>query len=36
MFYVAVLVNPIKIYLKKLKDLPFDYYQLYDCNPEKN
>ncbi len=31
-FYVAVLVNPeIKI-LEEIKDLPFDYYQLYDCS----
>ena len=32
--YVAVLVKPdIKI-LEEIKDLPFDYYQLYDCSPE--
>jgi len=29
--YVAVLVNPNKITLEKIKDLPFDYYQIYDC-----
>ena len=29
--YVAVLVKPKDI-LEKIKDLPFDYYQLYDCN----
>ena len=29
--YVAVLVNPKKDILEKLKDLPFDYYQIYDC-----
>ncbi len=32
-FYVAVLVKPDKIILEKIKDLPFDYYQLYDCEP---
>ena len=32
-FYVAVLVKPDKDDLEKIKDLPFDYYQLYDCNP---
>jgi len=33
--YVAVLVKPdIKI-LEEIKDLPFDYYQLYDCSPKK-
>ena len=31
--YVAVLVKPDKDILEKIKDLPFDYYQLYDCNP---
>ena len=29
--YVAVLVQPDKNILEKLKDLPFDYYQVYDC-----
>ena len=29
--YVAVLVNPEKKILEEIKDLPFDYYQLYDC-----
>ncbi len=33
--YVAVLVNPEKNILEEIKDLPFDYYQLYDCNIEK-
>ena len=33
--YVAVLVNPDQIILEKIKDLPFDYYQLYDCDPVK-
>ena len=31
--YVAVLVNPKNEILEKIKDLPFDYYQLYDCDP---
>ena len=34
-FYVAVLVNPNNNTLEEIKDLPFDYYQLYDCSPEK-
>jgi len=34
-FYVAVLVNPNQYILEDIKDLPFDYYQLYDCNLEK-
>ncbi|WP_440908709.1 phosphoribosylanthranilate isomerase [Candidatus Pelagibacter sp.] len=33
--YVAVLVNPNDDTLEKVKDLPFDYYQLYDCEPQK-
>ena len=33
--YVAVLVNPDQNILEQIKDLPFDYYQLYDCNPIK-
>ncbi len=33
--YVAVLVNPNKKILEDIKDLPFDYYQLYDCDPVK-
>jgi phosphoribosylanthranilate isomerase len=31
--YVAVLVKPRENILEKIKDLPFDYYQLYDCTP---
>ena len=31
--YVAVLVNPNENILEKIKDLPFDYYQVYDCDP---
>ena len=31
--YVAVLVKPNEDTLEKIKDLPFDYYQLYDCTP---
>ncbi len=30
---VAVLVKPNKEILEKIKTLPFDYYQLYDCTP---
>ena len=33
--YVAVLVNPNEDILEKIKDLPFDYHQLYDCTPAK-
>ena len=33
--YVAVLVNPNKKILEEIKDLPFDYYQLYDCTLNK-
>ena len=33
--YVAVLVNPNDDTLEKVKNLPFDYYQLYDCEPQK-
>ncbi len=32
--YVAVLVKPNEEILEKIKNLPFDYYQLYDCTPE--
>ena len=32
--YVAVLVNPDLNILEQIKNLPFDYYQLYDCSPE--
>ena len=32
--YVAVLVKPDYKILEEIKDLPFDYYQLYDCSPE--
>ncbi len=34
-FYVAVLVDPNQYILEEIKDLPFDYYQLYDCNLDK-
>ena len=34
-FYVAVLVDPNQIILEEIKDLPFDYYQLYDCDSVK-
>ena len=33
--YVAVLVNPDQNILEQIKNLPFDYYQVYDCSPEK-
>ena len=32
--YVAVLVKPNEEILEQIKNLPFDYYQLYDCTPE--
>jgi phosphoribosylanthranilate isomerase len=32
--YVAVLVKPNTKILEDIKNLPFDYYQVYDCNPE--
>ena len=31
--YVAVLVQPDTNILEEIKDLPFDYYQIYDCDP---
>ena len=31
--YVAVLVNPSEDILEKIKDFPFDYYQIYDSSP---
>tara|TARA_E500000331_G_scaffold237158_1_gene227521 strand:- start:211 stop:834 length:624 start_codon:yes stop_codon:yes gene_type:complete len=30
--YVAVLVSPDEIILEKIKKLPFDYYQIYNCS----
>ena len=33
--FVAVLVKPNNEILEKIKNLPFDYYQLYDCTPDK-
>ena len=32
--FVAVLVKPDKRILEEIKNLPFDYYQLYNCTPE--
>ncbi len=32
--FTAVLVKPGSEDLEKIKDLPFDYYQIYDCTPE--
>ena len=33
--FVSVLVNPDNEILEKIKDLNFDYYQLYNVSPEK-
>ena len=33
--YVAVLVQPNKNILEEIKNLPFDYYQIYDCSSNK-
>ena len=32
--YVAVLVKPDQNILEEIKSLPFDYYQIYDCEPD--
>ena len=32
--FVAVLVKPKNKILEEIKNLPFDYYQLYDCSPK--
>ena len=32
--FVAVLVKPNGDILEKIKHLPFDYYQIYDCTPD--
>ena len=32
--YVAVLVKPDENILEEIKDLPFDYYQVYDCTQD--
>ena len=32
--YVAVLVKPDTKILEDIKNLPFDYYQIYDCDPK--
>ena len=32
--FVAVLVKPDEDILEKIKHLPFDYYQIYDCAPD--
>ena len=32
--FVAVLVKPDRDILEKIKYLPFDYYQIYDCTPD--
>ena len=33
--FVSVLVNPNDVILEKIKNLDFDYYQLYDVSPER-
>ncbi len=33
--FISVLVNPTEETLEKIKDLNFDYYQLYDVSPER-
>ena len=33
-YFVAVLVKPNEDILEKIKHLPFDYYQIYNCTPE--
>ena len=33
--YVSILVDPDDQILEQIKDLPFDYYQLYSCTPVK-
>ena len=33
--FVSVMVNPSDEFLKKIKNLNFDYYQLYDVSPER-
>ena len=33
--FVSVLVNPTNEILEKIKDLNFDFYQLYDVNPKR-
>ena len=32
-YYVAVLVKPDQKILRGIESLPFDYYQIYDCEP---
>ena len=32
-YFVAVLVNPSEFFLEKIKNLSFDYYQLYNVSP---
>ena len=34
--YVSILVDPDDQILEQIKDLPFDYYQLYNCTPAKS
>ena len=32
--FVSVLVKPDRTILEKIKHLPFDYFQIYDCSPQ--
>ena len=32
--FVSILVKPDETILERIKHLPFDYYQIYDCKPE--
>ena len=32
--FIAVLVKPDETILEEIKNLPFDYYQIYDCTPD--
>ena len=34
-YFISVLVNPTDEILEKIKNLNFDYYQLYDVSPER-
>ena len=34
-YYVSILVDHSDEILEKIKDLPFDFYQLYNCSPKK-
>ena len=34
-FFVCVLVSPNQVFLEKIKDYKFDYFQLYNVSPKK-